>query len=244
MFIIVGEPKLKCIIYLKYKQCTFLINFHWCPRAELLFVWDLWLWILRDSRVLKDIPYYYLWNLPWWWAREFLVLKNNKILWWQMKKLYLSKSNVMDHDSKILKDIIYELENVEQELSGSWNIIYDLQICALQEKLWSWKKVTMIYEDLELFLKHLWVLYEFLDLNVFPQSWQGKESPSRWVSMWFFRFLICLAVFPQSPHLYSPSELFSTCWLTVFSTSLTSSVETGTITLSTASISLGFWIWW
>ena len=36
-----------------------------------------------------------------------------------MKKLYLSKSNVMDHDPKILKDIIYELENVEQELSGS-----------------------------------------------------------------------------------------------------------------------------
>ena len=107
------------------------------------------------------------------------------------------------------------------------DIIYEIVICDSQKDFCSWK--------FYLWLRVLWIFKAFLDLNVFPHSWHGKESPSRCVSMCFSN--LCLAVvgwwlptasFPQILHFDFPLLSVSMYCCTVFRTSLTSVDEIGT----------------
>ena len=99
-----------------------------------------------------------------------------------------------------------------------------------------------------LWWRALWLVKIFLDLNVFPHSWQGNESPSKCVSMWFSRFHFALAgflptaSFLQIEHLDLPSSSVSMYCCTVFLALLISSEETEATIFSTVANSLDFWV--
>ena len=85
-------------------------------------------------------------------------------------------------------------------------------------------------------------LFVFVDLNVFPHSWQGKESPSRCVSICLSRFDLAFfasptAFLPQSVQANLPPASLSIHCSMVRLSSLMSSGETSI--LSNVATSLG-----